>query len=58
MTQLRHAHPEAVRLATASQLMLESWQVGPYCWLITSDNDQSNCHSEAEFNAFIAHYME
>ena len=35
-----------------------SWQVRPYCRLITSDNDQSNCHSEAEFNAFIAHYME
>ena len=35
-----------------------SWQVRPYCRLIPSDNDQSNCHSEAEFNAFIAHYME
>jgi len=36
----------------------KSWQVRPYCRLIPSDNDQSNCHSEAEFNAFIAHYME
>jgi hypothetical protein len=36
----------------------KSWQVQPYCRLIPSHNDQSNCHSEAEFNAFIAHYME
>ena len=35
-----------------------SWQVRPYCRLIPSHNGQSNCHSEEEFNAFIAHYMD
>ena len=36
----------------------KSWEVRPYCRLIPSHNGQSNCHSEAEFNAFITHYME
>jgi hypothetical protein len=36
----------------------KSWEVRPYCRLIPSQNDQSNGHSEAEFNAFITHYME
>ena len=36
----------------------EYWEVRPYCRLIPSSNDQSNCHSEVEFNAFIIGYME
>jgi hypothetical protein len=34
------------------------FEVRPYCRLMSLSNDQSNCHSEAEFNAFITRYME
>jgi hypothetical protein len=34
------------------------WKVEPYCRLIPAQNDQANCESEAEFNAFITRYME
>ena len=34
------------------------WEVQPYCRLMSSQNDQSNCQSETEFNAFISRYME
>ena len=33
-------------------------EVRPYCRLMPSDNDQTNCNSEAEFNSFIKNYME
>ena len=29
----------------------------PYCRLMASSDDQSNCHSEAEFNAFVDRYI-
>jgi hypothetical protein len=29
----------------------------PYCRLMASPDDQSNCHSEAEFDAFVNRYM-
>jgi hypothetical protein len=34
------------------------WEVRPYCRLMASPSDESSCNSEAEFNAFIARYME
>jgi hypothetical protein len=34
------------------------WEVRPYCRLMSSRRDQSSCHFEAEFNAFITRYME
>jgi hypothetical protein len=34
------------------------FEVRPYCRLMSSRDDQSNCRSEAEFNAFITRYME
>jgi hypothetical protein len=34
------------------------FDVRPYCRLMSSYNDQSNCGSETEFNAFITRYME
>ena len=35
----------------------KSAEVGPYCRLMTSSDDQSNCHSEAEFNTFVDGYI-
>ena len=32
-------------------------EVRPYCRLMASLDDQSNCHSEAEFDAFVNRYM-
>jgi hypothetical protein len=32
-------------------------EVRPYCRLMGSRDDQSNCHSEAEFNAFVNRYI-
>ena len=32
-------------------------EVRPYCRLMASLNDQSNCHTEAEFDAFVNRYM-
>lgn len=34
------------------------WEVRPYCRLMPSRDNQRNCDSEAEFNAFITRYME
>lgn len=34
------------------------WEVRPYCRLMSAQDDQTNCHSEAEFNAFITRYMQ
>ena len=34
------------------------WEVRPYCRLMPSDDDQTNCKSEAEFNSFSKNYME
>lgn len=34
------------------------WDVHPYCRLTPSNNDQTSCNSEAEFNTFIKNYME
>ena len=35
----------------------KSAEVRPYCRLMTSRDDQSNCHSEAEFNTFVDGYI-
>jgi hypothetical protein len=35
----------------------KSAEVQPYCRLMASRDDQSNCHSEAEFNAFVNRYI-
>jgi hypothetical protein len=32
-------------------------EVQPYCRLMASRDDQSNCHSEAEFDAFVNRYI-
>jgi hypothetical protein len=34
------------------------WEVRPFCRLMPSNSDQSNCNTEAEFNDFIKNYME
>ena len=36
----------------------KSWEVRPHCRLMPSRNSQSDCHSEAEFSAFVAGYLE
>jgi hypothetical protein len=35
----------------------KSAEVRPYCRLMASSDDQSNCHSEAEFNTFVDGYI-
>ena len=35
----------------------KSAEVRPYCRLTASSDDQSNCHSEAEFNTFVDGYI-
>lgn len=35
----------------------KSAEVRPYCRLMASRDDQSNCHSEAEFDAFVNRYI-
>jgi hypothetical protein len=35
----------------------KSAEVRPYCRLVTSRDDQSDCHSEAEFNTFVDRYI-